>query len=170
MFHTINIQVYDLNLVNFAYFCFAFLSTSLYFFPSFLIPEQPLFYTLFDISKILFYLVIYLFQIPHINDIMWHFSFSFWHISLSIMSSGSIHLSQIRAYPSLLYYSVWITVNCIYRPFMTYDRVMPHKPTVCWKYHKLKMYLIPLTYWTGEGNGTPFQYSCLENPMERGAC
>ena len=26
-----------------------------------------------------------------------------------------------------------------------------------------------LTYWDGEGNGTPFQYSCLENPMDRGA-
>ena len=23
---------------------------------------------------------------------------------------------------------------------------------------------------TVEGNGTPFQYSCLENPMDRGAC
>ena len=22
----------------------------------------------------------------------------------------------------------------------------------------------------GEGNGNPFQYSCLENPMDRGAC
>ena len=22
----------------------------------------------------------------------------------------------------------------------------------------------------GEGNGYPFQYSCLENPMDRGAC
>ena len=22
---------------------------------------------------------------------------------------------------------------------------------------------------TGEGNGNPFQYSCLENPMDRGA-
>ena len=22
---------------------------------------------------------------------------------------------------------------------------------------------------TGEGNGTPLQYSCLENPMDRGA-
>ena len=22
----------------------------------------------------------------------------------------------------------------------------------------------------GEGNGTPLQYSCLENPMEGGAC
>ena len=24
-------------------------------------------------------------------------------------------------------------------------------------------------YKTGEGNGTPLQYSCLENPMDRGA-
>ena len=24
-------------------------------------------------------------------------------------------------------------------------------------------------YMFGEGNGTPFQYSCLENPMDRGA-
>ena len=23
--------------------------------------------------------------------------------------------------------------------------------------------------WEGEGNGTPFQYSCLENPMDGGA-
>ena len=23
--------------------------------------------------------------------------------------------------------------------------------------------------WSGEGNGTPLQYSCLENPMDRGA-
>ena len=22
----------------------------------------------------------------------------------------------------------------------------------------------------GEGNGNPFQYSCLENPMDRGVC
>ena len=24
-------------------------------------------------------------------------------------------------------------------------------------------------YWAGEGNGTPLQYSCLENPMDQGA-
>ena len=27
----------------------------------------------------------------------------------------------------------------------------------------------PLTYLIGEGNGTPLQYSCLENPMDGGA-
>ena len=26
-----------------------------------------------------------------------------------------------------------------------------------------------LSSWTGEGNGTPLQYSCLENPMDGGA-
>ena len=25
-------------------------------------------------------------------------------------------------------------------------------------------------HFTGEGNGTPLQYSCLENPMDGGAC
>ena len=24
-------------------------------------------------------------------------------------------------------------------------------------------------HWDGEGNGTPLQYSCLENPMDGGA-
>ena len=27
----------------------------------------------------------------------------------------------------------------------------------------------PSTWWFGEGNGTPLQYSCLENPMDGGA-
>ena len=26
-----------------------------------------------------------------------------------------------------------------------------------------------VTYILGEGNGTPLQYSCLENPIDRGA-
>ena len=28
---------------------------------------------------------------------------------------------------------------------------------------------VDVSTWTGEGNGTPLQYSCLENPMDRGA-
>ena len=31
------------------------------------------------------------------------------------------------------------------------------------------VYLGKTNYWEGEGNGTPLQYSCLENPMDRGA-
>ena len=34
---------------------------------------------------------------------------------------------------------------------------------------KLKLYLILSRPGTGEGNGTSLQYSCLENPMDRGA-
>ena len=30
-------------------------------------------------------------------------------------------------------------------------------------------YLLILLLYEGEGNGTPLQYSCLENPMHRGA-
>ena len=36
----------------------------------------------------------------------------------------------------------------------------------------MKGFLLPFLGWlaaTGEGNGTPLQYSCLENPMDRGA-
>ena len=35
------------------------------------------------------------------------------------------------------------------------------------KKHSLLLYFLEETI--GEGNGTPFQYSCLENPMDRGA-
>ena len=37
-----------------------------------------------------------------------------------------------------------------------------HKP-------KIRKVYWHLTYLTGEGNGTPLQYSCLENPMDGGA-
>ena len=33
----------------------------------------------------------------------------------------------------------------------------------------ISMYFLPLVTLFGEGNGTPLQYSCLENPMDRGA-
>ena len=29
--------------------------------------------------------------------------------------------------------------------------------------------ILPVVSYNGEGNGTPLQYSCLENPMDRGA-
>ena len=35
---------------------------------------------------------------------------------------------------------------------------------VCANTHCLR-----LSIYVGEGNGTPLQYSCLENPMDRGA-
>ena len=35
-------------------------------------------------------------------------------------------------------------------------------------YHYMLFYHLVDT-WVGEGNGTPLQYSCLENPMDGGA-
>ena len=38
------------------------------------------------------------------------------------------------------------------------------------RYHLSKLHIYALVYCTGrEGNGTPLQYSCLENPMDGGA-
>ena len=47
-------------------------------------------------------------------------------------------------------------------------RPPPQIPTHEIIYHKLS---IPryVTLVIGEGNGNPLQYSCLENPMDRGA-
>ena len=39
-----------------------------------------------------------------------------------------------------------------------------------YRYHISKFHIYALVYCIGwEGNGTPLQYSCLENPMDRGA-
>ena len=34
---------------------------------------------------------------------------------------------------------------------------------------RLYHFMFPLVIYEGEGNGTPLQYSCLENPMDGGA-
>ena len=36
-------------------------------------------------------------------------------------------------------------------------------------YHLSKFHIFALMYCIGEGNGTPLQYSCLENPIGGGA-
>ena len=36
-------------------------------------------------------------------------------------------------------------------------------------YHLSKFHIYALEYCIREGNGTALQYSCLENPMDRGA-
>ena len=36
-------------------------------------------------------------------------------------------------------------------------------------YHNLYTYIYTCITYIGEGNGTPLQYSCLENPMDGGA-
>ena len=37
-------------------------------------------------------------------------------------------------------------------------------------YYTVLYYLALFACLTTEGNGNPLQYSCLENPMDRGAC
>ena len=55
--------------------------------------------------------------------------------------------------------------------------VQKHKETLSFLYGKASAYnegdpgLIPESQRSpGEGNGNPLQYSCLENPMDGGAC
>ena len=36
-------------------------------------------------------------------------------------------------------------------------------------YHRILNIIAPCAIQSGEGNGTPLQYSCLENPMDGGA-
>ena len=36
-------------------------------------------------------------------------------------------------------------------------------------YSKIRKNVVPSMFLVGEGNGTPLQYSCLENPMDGGA-
>ena len=46
-------------------------------------------------------------------------------------------------------------------------------PTFCfkWKFSKINsvLYILVTRVYNGEGNGTPLQYSCLENPTDGGA-
>ena len=36
-------------------------------------------------------------------------------------------------------------------------------------FHSFSLFISPASFSFGEGNGTPLQYSCLENPMDGGA-
>ena len=36
-------------------------------------------------------------------------------------------------------------------------------------WNQIDFYFTPSNMWVGESNGTPLQYSCLENPMDGGA-
>ena len=53
----------------------------------------------------------------------------------------------------------------------TIDSILKSRDiTLLTKVRLVKPMVFPVVmYGCGEGNGTPFQYSCLENPMDRGA-
>ena len=44
-----------------------------------------------------------------------------------------------------------------------------HLMTLMEMYKKINVVFMPANTTFGEGNGTPLQYSCLENPMDGGA-
>ena len=55
--------------------------------------------TLFSVSALCFYLIIYLFIyllicVPHMSEIIWYLFFSVWLISLSIVPSRAIHVDN----------------------------------------------------------------------------
>ena len=69
-------------------------------------------------------------------------------------SPKSSHPLPFPQSPRLFYTSVSLLLSCIRG----------------YHYHLSKFHIYALVYCIGgEGNGTPLQYSCLENPMDRGA-
>ena len=77
-----------------------------------------------------------------ISDIIRCLSFSVWLTSCNMMISKSIHVAQLH--------------------YFCFQFAFCH---VMWR--AIHLWALRETY--GEGNGTPLQYSCLENPMDRGA-
>ena len=50
-------------------------------------------------------------------------------------------------------------------------RIEPTSPALVGGFFTTEsIYMCMYVYTFGEGNGTPLQYSCLENPMDGGAC
>ena len=111
-------------------------------------------------------------------------------------SSRKTSISALLTIPKPL--TVWITINCgkYFKKWNTRPPYLPPEKSVCRsrsnsynpnrvqgsgsklgkEYIKaVHCHLAYLTYmhsisFDGGGNGTPLQYSCLENPMDGGAC
>ena len=53
--------------------------------------------------------------------------------------------------------------------YITIRRIDSQRKFAVWLKKCKQGLCINLEGWDGEGNGTPLQYSCLENPMDGGA-
>ena len=71
-----------------------------------------------------------------------------WFLLHSRMNQLYIYPLFFRFFSHIGHYTVLITVPCAIQ--------------------KVLIYFIYSSVYMGEGNGTPFQYSCLENPMDGG--
>ena len=92
---------------------------------------------------------------------------------MSIFSKG-LNQNYLRNlyYRHFIYWTEWTETKIIYKNLLMTNKGFPYssagKESAC---NAGDLGLIPR--WgrsSGEGNGNPLQYSCLENPMDRGAC
>ena len=91
---------------------------------------------------------------------MWYLRLSVWLTSLSVTVSGSTHVAA-NSMVSLL--SKWL--NSVL--FLGFPEGLVSKESTC---NAEDLGLIPGSGRSpGERNGNPLQYSCLENPMDKGA-
>ena len=66
-----------------------------------------------------------IFQIPHISDIIWYLSFSFWLTSLSMIICSCIHVA-VNGIISFLFMAVWYSIVYMYHIFFTHSSVDGH--------------------------------------------
>ena len=123
-----------------------------------------------------------------LSESMWHLSFSIWPVSLSMISLRFIHLVAnsrisfwmiflcvcVQLFIHLSFDRQWVFFHfCIfYCEYCCNDHGCENISLGYWCYFLdivPEVELLDLMVVLGEGNGTPLQYSCLQNPMDRGA-
>ena len=105
---------------------------------------------------------------PHIQVVSYSI-YLFWLTSISLIPSRYIHIASngkisiflwLSNIPLAMCFSV-----CVYHIFFIHSSVDGHLGC----FHILAIIYNANINTDGEGNGNPLQYSCLENPMDRGA-
>ena len=87
-------------------------------------------------------------------------------------TSGSLLLSRIQGYSyHLSKFHIYVLVYCIgvFLFWLTSLCIIVSSFIHLIRTDSNVFFLMAKYYSIGEGNGTPFQYSCLENPIDRGA-